>query len=352
MVEQDDHGDPGSLRPADCARALRRRVGVRAGLGDDTVAAAVLPRFGGDQDHAVVVPDQRLGAGSGALAGSMSRSRVTWGGTVARALARRSRTARATGRRGWLAGRREYGRAGPEDALAVEDAVLVEGQGAGFKAMHGRGVDQFLGGFDVDVAEEGQRQVQGLGAHDSAAGGGAGLLGPADQELARVGRARGRRRGAWWTYGGDCMPRFGVLVLVVCVGGVLAAGAVGFFSRPSRRGRGQRLRSGAFAPDVPRHPRCRLPAAAFDSSGASTPAHPRPRHARLAGRSADTLLGRRGAWRVLRVGFRWKILPGRVNMAARAALFTHRGFALRDAAVLVGGARGQRVLSLSWDDSS
>ena len=41
------------------------------------------------------------------------------------------------------------------------------------------------------------------------------------------GRARGRRRGAWWTYGGDCMPRFGVLVLVMCVGGVLVAGVLG-----------------------------------------------------------------------------------------------------------------------------
>ena len=200
------------------------------------------------------------------------------------------------------------GGAGPEDALAVEDAVLVEGQGAGFKAMHGRG-DQFLGGFDVDVAEEGQRQVQGLGAHDSAAGGGRACSAQLTRSWPGWGRARGRRRGAWWTYGGDCMPRFGVLVLVVCVGGVLAAGAVGFFSRRVEGAGGPDCSGRSRHPVAPAGGCLRFPRAH------RRPAHSRPRHARLAGRSADTLLGRRGAWRVFEGFFRWKILPGRVNMA-------------------------------------
>ena len=229
LVEQDDHGDPGRCDP----QIVPERsvgglgVGLRAGLGDDAVAAAVLPRFGGDEHHAVVVPGQRFGAASGALAGSMSRSRVTWGGTVARALARRSRTARATGRRGRLAGRREYGRAGPEDALAVEDAVLVEvrlpgsRRCTGVASMSSSAVSMSMLPRKASVrCRVSVRMILPPVAGRACSA-----------QLARKwpgwGQARGRRRGAWWTYGGDCMPRFGVLVLVMCVGGVLVAGVLG-----------------------------------------------------------------------------------------------------------------------------
>ena len=136
------------------------------------------------------------------------------------------------------------------------------------------------------------------------------------------------------------MPRFGVLVLVVCVGGVLAAGAVGFFSRPSRRGRGATIAVRSLRSDVPSSSRCRLPAAASDSSGASTPRAPRALATPGSRVEVPIRCWGEGAWRVLRGWFSLEDLA-RTQIWPRGRPYLHRGFALRDAAVLVGGARSK-----------
>ena len=108
---------------------------------------------------------------------------------------------------------------------------------------------------------------------------------------ARVGRARGRRRGAWWTYGGDCMPSFWGFGSCYVRGRCACRGC--FVLQPP-------------SPRQARRSKCRYVV------------------------GAKRVLGV-----FLRGWFRWKILLGRVDMAARAAISTHRGFALRDAVVLL-----------------
>ncbi|KAG1529795.1 hypothetical protein G6F50_017754 [Rhizopus delemar] len=96
--------------------------------------------------------------------------------------------------RGLKAGGR-IARAGPQDALAVEHAVVVQRHLARGQPVVGRGAGQRVCQLRLHRPQDGQGQMQRLGAHDAAAAGQVGLFRPAGQRRGKRGRGhRAKKR--------------------------------------------------------------------------------------------------------------------------------------------------------------
>lgn len=109
----------------------------------------------------------------------MLRSSVTWGrnGCVGGA---KPNADSQSHRPSWLACSESGVCSGPAQRMrgAGEDAVTIQGDGAGLQAMVGGGVDEFFGDLLFHGAQEGQRHVQGFRAHGAAMAVRLGLGGP------------------------------------------------------------------------------------------------------------------------------------------------------------------------------